>query len=54
MGEGTLDELPRDFTHVLHAAPYRDQLDYDRPAQANAVGAGMIMHHCRTSSSPAC
>jgi nucleoside-diphosphate-sugar epimerase len=49
MGDGDLEGLPRDFTHVLHAAPYRGQPDYDRAAQANAVGTGMLMDHCRSA-----
>ena len=47
MGEGSLDGLPDDFTHVLHAAPYRGQPDSNTAAQANAVGAGQLMYHCR-------
>jgi nucleoside-diphosphate-sugar epimerase len=47
MGESSLDGLDEDFTHVVHAAPYRGQPDFDTAAQANAVGAGMLMHHCR-------
>ncbi len=49
MGEGGLDGLERDFTHVLHAAPYRGQPDSNTTAQANAVGAGTLMDHCRTA-----
>lgn len=49
MGEGDLAGLPRDFTHVLHAAPYRGQPDFDRAAQANAVGTGTLMDHCRSA-----
>jgi UDP-glucuronate 4-epimerase len=47
MGESSLAGLPDDFTHVLHAAPYRGQPDSNTAAQANAVGAGQLMHHCR-------
>jgi nucleoside-diphosphate-sugar epimerase len=50
MGETGLDGLPDDFTHVVHAAPYRGQPDFDTAAQANAVGAGMLMHHCRAAT----
>jgi UDP-glucuronate 4-epimerase len=49
MGEGSLDGLAQDFTHVLHAAPYRGQPVHEVAAQANAVGAGMLMQHCRTA-----
>jgi len=47
MGEGSLDGLPDDFTHVVHAAPYRGQPSSNHAAQANAVGAGSLLHHCR-------
>jgi UDP-glucuronate 4-epimerase len=49
MGEGDLSDLPDDFTHVIHGAPYRGQPDCNTTAQANAVGAGMLMYHCRTA-----
>jgi nucleoside-diphosphate-sugar epimerase len=47
MGETSVAGLPDDFTHVLHAAPYRGQPDPSTAAQANAVGAGQLMYHCR-------
>ena len=47
MGESSLDGLDEDFTHVVHAAPYRGQPDSNTAAQANAVGAGQLMNHCR-------
>ena len=50
LGEDGLDGLDTDFTHVVHAAPYRGQHDCDAAAQANAVGAGMLMHHCRRAT----
>ncbi|KKD06681.1 hypothetical protein TN53_17670 [Streptomyces sp. WM6386] len=49
MGADDTDGLPSDFTHVVHAAPYRGQPDSDTAAQVNAVAAGMLMHHCRTA-----
>jgi UDP-glucuronate 4-epimerase len=49
MGEGSLAGLPEDFTHVLHAAPYRGQPDSNTAAEANAVGAGQLMHHCQSA-----
>ena len=51
MGEGTLDGLPEDFTHVLHAAPYRGRGDHETAAQLNAVGTGLLMQHCRAAQS---
>jgi nucleoside-diphosphate-sugar epimerase len=47
MGEGSLVGLDDDFTHVVHGAPYRGQPDSNTTAQANAVGAGQLMYHCR-------
>jgi nucleoside-diphosphate-sugar epimerase len=48
MGRDSLDGLPTDFTHVLHAAVQRsDNRDFDSAIEANAVGAGQIMTHCR-------
>ena len=47
MGEGSFEGLDDDFTHVVHAAPYRGQPDFDAATQANSAGAGMLMHHCR-------
>jgi nucleoside-diphosphate-sugar epimerase len=47
LGESSLDGLDDDFTHVLHAAPFRGQPSFDVVAQANAVAAGSLMHHCR-------
>jgi UDP-glucuronate 4-epimerase len=49
LGEGDLDDLDDDFTHVVHAAPYRGQPDSNTTAQANAVGAGTLMYHCRNA-----
>jgi UDP-glucuronate 4-epimerase len=49
LGGESLDDLPGDFTHVLHAAPYRGQPGFDVAAQANATAAGMLMQHCRTA-----
>jgi UDP-glucuronate 4-epimerase len=49
MGESSLAGLPEDFTHVLHAAPYRGQPDANTAAHANAVGAGQLMYHCRSA-----
>jgi nucleoside-diphosphate-sugar epimerase len=47
LGGESIDDLPDDFTHVLHAAPYRGQPGFDVAAQANATAAGTLMQHCR-------
>jgi nucleoside-diphosphate-sugar epimerase len=48
MGRDSLDGLPTDFTHVLHAAVQRsDNSDFDGAIEANTVGVGQIMTHCR-------
>jgi nucleoside-diphosphate-sugar epimerase len=47
---GDLGSLPTDFTHLIHLAHTR--LNGDRLPEAievNAIGAGRIMHHCRTA-----
>ena len=49
METDSLEQLPRDFTFVFHAAPYRGQPDTDTAVQANAVATGRLMDHCRTA-----
>jgi nucleoside-diphosphate-sugar epimerase len=46
-----LDGLPRDFSHVFHAAVLRDTDDYDAAIEVNCVGAARLMEHCRTADS---
>jgi nucleoside-diphosphate-sugar epimerase len=48
MGRDSLDGLPTDFTHVLHAAVRRgDDGDFDTAIEVNTVGVGQLMTHCR-------
>lgn len=42
-----LDALPRDFDYVLHLAHTRLGSDFPHAVQVNAVGAGLILSHCR-------
>ena len=49
MEADSLDQLPRDFTHVFHGAPYRGQPNTETAVQANAVATGRLMEHCRTA-----
>lgn len=48
LGVGSLDGLPDDFTHVMHAAAYlgADGASFDRVIGVNCEGAGMLMSHC--------
>jgi nucleoside-diphosphate-sugar epimerase len=50
MGRDSLDGLPTDFTHVLHAAIRRgDDGDFDAGVEVNVVSIGQLMTHCRTA-----
>lgn len=50
MGRDSLDGLPSDFTHVLHAAVRRgDDGDFDAGVEVNTVAVGRLMSHCRTA-----
>jgi UDP-glucuronate 4-epimerase len=46
MGIDGLDHIPRDFTHVLHAATLRSTDDPEEVMSVNAVGTAMLMTHC--------
>ncbi|HEX2313495.1 MAG TPA: NAD(P)-dependent oxidoreductase [Thermomonospora sp.] len=51
MGRDGLADVPKDFTHVLHAAVHRgDGTDFDTTVEANAVGAARLMTHCRNAT----
>jgi len=41
-----LDDLPDDFDTVLHFAVVKTG-DFDHDLEANAVGLGRLLHHCR-------
>lgn len=43
----SLDELPDDFTYVLHLAHTRLGAEFQRAIQVNAIGAGHVLAHCR-------
>ncbi|HEY8524530.1 MAG TPA: NAD(P)-dependent oxidoreductase [Acidimicrobiales bacterium] len=48
LATGELDDLPTDFTYVLHlAADMAPGLDYDRALRVNAEGTGLLLAHCR-------
>lgn len=40
-------ELPDDFSYVVHLAHTRLGSDFHQAVQVNAVGAGLILQHCR-------
>ena len=51
LAAGEFDDLPDDFTYVLHlAADQSGGLDYDRALRTNAEGTGMLLHHCRKAN----
>ncbi|GAA2012570.1 NAD(P)-dependent oxidoreductase [Nocardiopsis rhodophaea] len=51
MATDTLDGLPDDFTHVLHAAAYRgDGTDFDAALETNCAATGRLMTHCRRAT----
>ena len=48
IGTGDFDQLPTDFTYLLHLAAYQGSgSDYDYAITVNAEGAGFLMQHCR-------
>lgn len=48
LGSGAFDDLPEDFTHVLHLATFQGPgLDYDEALRVNAEGTGLLLQHCR-------
>jgi len=46
LGSGRFDELPRDFTYLLHLAVDFSE-DYDQALHVNAEGTGLLLEHCR-------
>jgi nucleoside-diphosphate-sugar epimerase len=46
---GRFDELPTDFTYLLHIAADFSPDDYDRALRVNAEGSGFVLEHCRTA-----
>jgi nucleoside-diphosphate-sugar epimerase len=47
LADGQFDELPTDFTYLLHIAADFSADDYDRALRVNAEGTGLILEHCR-------
>ena len=48
LAEGQFDELPHDFTYVLHLAADFGE-DYDQALRVNAEATGLLLEHCRTA-----
>ena len=46
---GRFDDLPTDFTYVLHMAVDKSPHDYDRALRVNAEGTGFVLQHCRSA-----
>lgn len=47
IADGRFDDLPTDFTYLLHLAADFSQEDYDRALRVNAEGTGLLLEHCR-------
>jgi nucleoside-diphosphate-sugar epimerase len=48
---GGYDDVPDDFTHVLHlAAAISPTLDHDTALRTNAEGTGLLLAHCRRAT----
>lgn len=47
IADGHLDELPTDFTYLLHLAADFSPDDYDRAVRVNAEATGFVLEHCR-------
>jgi UDP-glucuronate 4-epimerase len=47
MSKGTLDDLPDDFTHVMHSAVHRGyDGNFETAIEINSVAVGRLMTHC--------
>jgi nucleoside-diphosphate-sugar epimerase len=50
LASGEFDEVPTDFTYVLHLATFRNGgLDYDQAMRVNAEGTHLLLEHCRAA-----
>jgi nucleoside-diphosphate-sugar epimerase len=46
---GQFDDLPTDFTYLLHIAVDKSPHDYDQALRVNAEGTGFVLQHCRSA-----
>jgi nucleoside-diphosphate-sugar epimerase len=49
IADGEFDDLPNDFTYLLHLAADFSVDDYERSLRVNAEGTGFVLEHCRTA-----
>ncbi len=49
IADGRFDDLPSDFTYLLHIAADFSPDDYDRAMRVNAEGTGFVLEHCRNA-----
>ncbi|MBX6387764.1 MAG: NAD(P)-dependent oxidoreductase [Frankia sp.] len=49
IADGSFDELPTDFTILLHLAADFSANDYERAIRVNAEGTGRLLEHCRSA-----
>jgi nucleoside-diphosphate-sugar epimerase len=50
LASGEFDDIPTDFTVVLHLATFLGPgLDYDYAIRVNAEGTGLLLRHCRSA-----
>jgi nucleoside-diphosphate-sugar epimerase len=47
IASGHFDDLPNDFTYLLHLAADFSVDDYDQALRVNAEGTGFVLEHCR-------
>jgi nucleoside-diphosphate-sugar epimerase len=47
IADGRFDDLPTDFTYLLHIAADFSADDYDRALRVNAEATGFVLEHCR-------
>src|SRR5262245_18049709 len=49
IADGEFDDLPTDFTYLLHIAHDHSDNDYDRALRGNAEATGFLRDHCRNA-----
>ena len=49
LGAGRFDDLPTDFTYLLHLAADFSADDYQQAIRVNAEGTGLLLEHCRNA-----
>jgi nucleoside-diphosphate-sugar epimerase len=49
LGAGRFDDVPTDFTYLLHLAADFSADDYEQALRVNAEGTGLLLAHCRNA-----